>query len=144
MPNTGVIRGCSNEVRGVFGVELCKSIPKGWGDFVNHFRLVIGDGFWIRFWHDIWFGDMALKNEIPSLSFRIVRDQNAYVADYLDNSYGPLHWNVRFIGPAQDWEVGDTSNFSKMLYVLNIGSGKEDRLLWTQAREQEVRSQIFI
>jgi hypothetical protein len=45
----------------VFGVGLWKNIKKGWEKFSIHTRFEVGDGSKIRFWHDQWCGDVALK-----------------------------------------------------------------------------------
>ncbi|KAG6679622.1 hypothetical protein I3842_13G001800 [Carya illinoinensis] len=56
-----------------YGVGVWKLIWNGWDDFLCNCRLEVGSGMRIRFWHDIWYGDIALKNAFPSL-YRIVSD----------------------------------------------------------------------
>ncbi|XP_042988327.1 syntaxin-32-like isoform X2 [Carya illinoinensis] len=51
---------CSKASSGAYGVSLWKFIRKGWDFFSNNFRLKVGDGKRILFWHDLWCGDTAL------------------------------------------------------------------------------------
>jgi hypothetical protein len=67
------------EPRGAFGVGLFKNIRKGWDTFQGLTRLVLGDGTWISFWHDLWCGDMVLKVTFPVL-FGIPCVKDALVA----------------------------------------------------------------
>jgi hypothetical protein len=52
---------------GAFGVGLWKNIKKGWKKFPCHTRFEMGDGSTIRFWHNQWCGDVALKEAFPDL-----------------------------------------------------------------------------
>jgi hypothetical protein len=54
---------------------------------------VLGDGSWIRFWHDQWYGDMTLKVEFLVL-YSIAREKDTSVAA-----------NVEFLGRAPQWNV---------------------------------------
>jgi hypothetical protein len=58
---------CSNEPLGAFGVGLWKNIRRGWEKFSSHTRFEVGDGSKVRFWHDLWCGDMALKEAFLDL-----------------------------------------------------------------------------
>jgi hypothetical protein len=65
------------------GASLWKNIRIGWENFSSHTRLVLGDGSWIRFWHDRWCGDMTLKEEF-SVLYNIAREKDASVAANVD------------------------------------------------------------
>jgi hypothetical protein len=43
-------------------VRLWENIRKAWESFSSFSRLVVGDGTRIRSWHDLWCGDMGLKD----------------------------------------------------------------------------------
>uniref|UniRef100_A0A2N9IF55 Reverse transcriptase zinc-binding domain-containing protein n=1 Tax=Fagus sylvatica TaxID=28930 RepID=A0A2N9IF55_FAGSY len=45
---------CSNRVREPHGMNLWKHIRAGWDGFSKHITYEVGDGSWIKFWHDIW------------------------------------------------------------------------------------------
>jgi hypothetical protein len=58
---------CSNEPLQAHGVGLWKNIRRGWGKLSSHTRFEVGEGFNVRFWHDLWCGDMTLKDAFPVL-----------------------------------------------------------------------------
>jgi len=62
----------SCEPVGAFGVGLWKNIRKGWETLSSFIRFEVGDGVRTKFWHDLWCGDMILKEAFPVL-FGIAR-----------------------------------------------------------------------
>jgi hypothetical protein len=52
----------SSEPIRAYGVGLWKNIKRGWEQFCNYTRFEVGDGSKVKFWHDLWCGDMALKD----------------------------------------------------------------------------------
>jgi hypothetical protein len=62
----------------VYGVGLWKNIMSGWGKFSSHTRFEVGDGSKVRFWYDLWCGDMALEEAFPGL-FGITCAKDAFV-----------------------------------------------------------------
>jgi hypothetical protein len=58
---------CSSELVGAYGVGLWKIIRRGWEKFSSHTRVDVGDDSNVRFWNDLWSGDMALKEAFPVL-----------------------------------------------------------------------------
>ncbi|KAG2720367.1 hypothetical protein I3760_02G032600 [Carya illinoinensis] len=121
---------CTNEIKGVFGVGLWKSIRKGWGDFVRNTNLKVGTGSNISFWHDVWCGDLALKLAFPRL-FRIATCKGAAVADSYLFTNNMLNWNVDFSRDLQDWEVSEAADFYAILYASKIDQTRDDMLQWT-------------
>jgi hypothetical protein len=95
-----------NRVRfwGVWGGELWKNIMRGWGKFSSHIRFEVRDGSNVRFWHDLRFGDMALKEAFPDL-FGIACVNDTFVADNVKIHEGSIKWNVSFTRAAHDWDV---------------------------------------
>jgi hypothetical protein len=53
---------CSSEPIGAYEVRLWKNIMRGLGKFSNHTEFEVGDGSKVKFWHDLWCGNMALKD----------------------------------------------------------------------------------
>jgi hypothetical protein len=74
---------CSNETLEVYEVGLWKNIRRVWGKFSNHTRFEVGDGSNVRFWHDLWCGDMALKEAFLDL-YDIACTKNASAAVHLE------------------------------------------------------------
>jgi hypothetical protein len=58
---------CSLNPHGSHGVGLWKNIRKGWSLFNSHTRFILGNGSRIRFWDDVWCGEMPLKEAFPGL-----------------------------------------------------------------------------
>ena len=65
---------------------------------------MLGDGSWIRFWHDRWCGDTKLKEEF-SVLYSIAREKDASVAANVEFLGGAPQWNVIFSREVHDWEV---------------------------------------
>jgi hypothetical protein len=83
----GIQRGgwCSEEARGSYGVSLWRYIRKNWVAFFNYISFKVGDGLRIRFRHDNWCGDSALKSSFPEF-FALARNKEALVSEYMDRS----------------------------------------------------------
>jgi hypothetical protein len=64
----------------------------------------VDDGSKVRFSHDLWCGDMTLKDGFPVL-FGIACAKDVPVEAHMVNSGGVIQWNMSFARPAQDWEV---------------------------------------
>jgi hypothetical protein len=118
---------CSLDPPGSHGVGLWKFIRKGWSSFSRHTKLILGNGSRIRFWDDLWVGEMPLKEAFPGL-YDIACDKSSLVAEHLSLEYEPFQWDVRFIRAAHDWEVDDLASFFALLYSLRIERDAEDKL----------------
>jgi hypothetical protein len=94
----------------------------------------MGDGSTIRFWHDQWCGDVALKEAFPTL-FRIARAKNASVASSLEFFGGSNQWNVSFARTADDWEVDVFASFLQVLHSARVRRGIEDKLWWVPSKK---------
>lgn len=87
---------CSRIVRGPYGVSLWKYIRKGWDTFLPLLSYNVGDGSLVRFWHDLWCGEAALKVAYPEL-FAISSDKDESVAALMLFRNGSLHWELNFV-----------------------------------------------
>jgi hypothetical protein len=125
---------CSLVPPGSHGVGLWKFIRKGWSSFSRHTKLILGNGSRIRFWDDLWVGEMPLKEAFPGL-YDIACDKSSLVAEHLSLEYDPFQWDVRFIRAAHDWEVDDLASFFALLYSLRIERDAEDKLWWSPSRK---------
>jgi hypothetical protein len=139
----GSLRGgwCSKEVGGSYGFGVWKSIRRGWDAFAAHVRYEIGNGSKVLFWHDVWCGEIPLKNLFPEL-FLIARRKDAWVEEIMQRQNGTILWNIMFSRSVHDWEVEAVSRFFGMLYTLKVSSEGEDKLCWVPARKKsfEVKS----
>jgi hypothetical protein len=75
----------SNSVHGSYRVGVWKNIRRGWSDFSRFVRFEVVDGSRIRFWYDMWFGEMTLKEAFQVL-FGIARSKKALVVDHMQFS----------------------------------------------------------
>jgi hypothetical protein len=92
---------CSNEPLGTQGVGLWKNIRRGWEKFSTHTRFEVGDGSKVSFLHELWCGDMALKEGFLDL-YGIARPKDAFVAAHLEILGGSNQWFVSFARAAHD------------------------------------------
>ena len=91
---------------------------------------MVGDGTWLKFWHDRWCGDMPLKEVYPEF-FSIALDRNvSVVADLMSHGNGMIHWDVLFTRSVQDWELESISSFMDLLYSTSVQGAGEDMLSW--------------
>ena len=93
------------------------------------------------FWHDVWCGEIPLKNLFPELLL-IARGKDAWVEENMQRQNGTMLWNILFSCPVHDWEVEVVSRFFGMLYTLKVSREGEDKLCWVPARKKsfEVKS----
>jgi hypothetical protein len=124
---------CSLDPHGSQGVGLWKNIRKGWSLFSSHTRFILGNGFRIRFWDDVWYGEMPLKEAFPGL-YDIACDKNSSVAVHLILGSRSFRWDVRFIRAAHDWKVDVLTSFFTLLYSISLDCDGEDKLLWSPSR----------
>jgi hypothetical protein len=69
--------------------------------FCSHTTFELGDGSKIRFWDNVWCGEITLK-EAFSVLYGIAHDKDALIAAHLDSARGSLQWDVSFIRAAYD------------------------------------------
>jgi hypothetical protein len=117
---------CSCEPVGAYEVGLLKNIKKRWGIFSGFTRFEVGDGVKTKFWHDLWWGNMVLKEAFPVL-FGITWVKDASVANNMEVLGGSIKWNVSFIREVHDWEVGVFASF-QVLHSATVSRDRTDRL----------------
>ena len=68
----------------------------GWGKLSRHVKFEVDTGTDIRFWHDLWSGEVVLQEAFLEL-FCIARDKETLVADHLQVHTESIHWGLDFI-----------------------------------------------
>jgi hypothetical protein len=69
--------------------------------FCSCTRFEVEDDSKARFWHDLWCGDMNLK-EVFLVLFGIACTKNASVATHMEFFRSTIKWNVSFARAAHD------------------------------------------
>jgi hypothetical protein len=87
------------------------------------------DGSRIRFWDDVWYGELPLK-EAFSVLYGFARKKDALVVDHMDYSSSSLQWDVSFVRAAHDWELDTVASFFTVLYSFRGRRKEEDKLWW--------------
>jgi hypothetical protein len=133
---------CTYPHRGASGVSLWKNIRSGWEIFSSHSKLVVGEGNWVRFWHDRWCGDTKLKDDFPVL-YNIAREKDASVATNVEFLGGAFQWNVIFGREIHDWEVEVVTSFYQRLQTVSIRMGHQDKLWWSPSKRGRFKVKDF-
>ena len=94
----------SREVREGYGVGFWKEIRKEGVLMFKNVSFTVGDGRRVKFWKDIWCGNIPLCEAFPSL-FAFAVSQNAWVADCWDSMGDAGGWYPCFSRPFNDWEM---------------------------------------
>ena len=118
------------------GVGLWKHIRKDWDQFSQFTMFEVGDGSAIRFWTDFWSGSGPLKQTFPEL-FRLARNKEAYIGDYMVHHNGSIHWDLDFTRSVQDWELESVSTFLDLLYSTKVQGSGADTLLWSTSGKKD-------
>ena len=101
---------------------------------LNNVSFSVGDGKRVRFWKDIWCGNMPLCEAFPSL-FDLVGSKDAWVADYWVPMGEEGGWTLHFLRPFNDWEV---ERFLSSIQGKRLDADVEDRMVW-----KETKNEIF-
>ena len=75
----------SREVRESYGVGLWKEIRKEGALMQNKVAFVVGNGRRVKFWKDLWWGNVPLCNSFPSL-YAFASSKEAWVEEFWDTS----------------------------------------------------------
>lgn len=89
---------------GPYGVSLGKYIQRGWAKFSTFIKFEEGDGTKVKFWLDVWCGDMSLKESFPTL-YCIASNKGAFVVEHMRQRNNSTFWDMNFIQTVQDWEL---------------------------------------
>jgi hypothetical protein len=105
-------------------------------------RFEVGDRSRIRFWYDMWVGDMTLKEDFPVL-FSIACFNEALVVEHVQFLNDTYYWN-NFIKFVHDWEMELVTSFFNLLYSIVLRQGGEGRICWSHSNGGYSRFDLFI
>ncbi|RVX00739.1 putative ribonuclease H protein [Vitis vinifera] len=123
----------SREVREGYGVGLWKEIRKEGVLMFKNVFFTVGDGRRVKFWKDIWCGNIPLCEAFPSL-FAFAVSQDAWVADCWDSMGDAGGWYPCFSRPFNDWELEAVASLLSFLQGKRLNVGMEDRVLWNASK----------
>lgn len=104
------------EVLTSHGLSVWNGIMKGWDTFKQFISFDVGSGNHIRFWRDIWCGNVEFQRMFPNL-FNLAVSGEELVSSLLVNSGGIDTWNPTFRRDFQDWEIDEVAQFFVILYA---------------------------
>ncbi|RVW90342.1 putative ribonuclease H protein [Vitis vinifera] len=115
---------------GAFGVGVWKEILKEAGWCWENLAFKVGKDKKIRFWTNLWCGDIALSQRFSHL-FTLAAHRNATIEEMWDQNFGKGGWNLRFIRDFNDWELDMVGN---LLHVLreHRTTWEEDSVFWKE------------
>ena len=119
----------SAKPKGSFEVSLWKDIRREALQLKKDCKLILGEGDRIRFWEDIWYGENLLCTSFPTL-YAVATSKGAKVGEVWERTRGRGGWNLRFIGPFNDWELEETQRLISLISSRNISQGEKDKIFW--------------
>ena len=118
----------SREVREGYGVGFWKEIRKEGVLMFKNVSFTVGDGRRVKFWKDIWCGNIPLCEAFPSLfAFAVSRD--TWVADCWDSMGDARRWYPCFSRPFNDWEMEAVVSLLSFLQGKRLFVGMEDSVV---------------
>ena len=127
-------RWFSNTRRGSYRVDLLKDIRKE----VIHMRqkcsIEVGNGCKVRFWEDVWCGEVPLCSSFPSL-YEVDSSKGAKVAELWEVTGTRGGWNFRFEKHFNDWELEEAQRFICTVSTKSLSPLSVDRLRWNGAKD---------
>ena len=123
----------TDDIRGGFGTGLWKDIRKNWSTLSQNAIFSLGDSRRLRFWKDIWCGEVALSTTFPTL-FNLAAHKDAKVADVWYPSRVERGWSLVFVRSFNDWEVEEVERFLCSLHNRKIRLDQEDNLLMKDSK----------
>jgi hypothetical protein len=101
-----------------------KGLMKVKSDFFSRGLFKVGDGGSVRFWEDIWLGDVPLSQQYPSL-YNIVHHRDVLVSTVLSQT--PL--NITFRRGLNDQKYDEWLHLCQRLININL-TDEPDKFVW--------------
>ncbi|RVW93052.1 LINE-1 retrotransposable element ORF2 protein [Vitis vinifera] len=122
----------TRKANGAFGVGVWKEILKESTWCWENMGFKVGKGNRIRFWTDLWCGNMVLSQGFPNL-FSMAAHRNVTVEECWDQNTGQGGWNLG-LRDLNDWEVGLVGNLLAVLrdYSVNV---EDDSVCWKKGED---------
>lgn len=96
--------------------------------FLPHTRYPVGNGEHIRFWEDVWIGQVSLQSAFPRL-YRLSSVHSAPISDFLITGGSlDLSWHFHFFRHLNDQEAGEMVTLLDMLSQVQLSSHPDSRI----------------
>ena len=83
---------------------------------------VVGEGFHIRFWYDLWCGQIPLKDLYPDLFSRAMgKEASIFELITISSNGGSRSWNIQFLKALDEWEEERVFSFYEHVYSKCLG-----------------------
>ena len=108
-----------------------KYISSLYGEFRHWVGLKVGNGSRIRFWEDVWCGDVAFANRFVDL-YRISSAKNSSIADMFGPQLGSTHygWDLHFRRYFHERELDSFANLTTLLDTVHLRGDVADTRIW--------------
>ena len=116
-------------LQSAYRVGLWKGIKRGWDCFIPFISFLVGNEDRVKFWSDLWCGDLPLKGVFLHL-FSIVANREAVVTDYIMVRNGNLHWEVTFVRNLLDWKIEPLLFSLDLIYSVSPNDNGVDQMCW--------------
>ncbi|GKV38790.1 hypothetical protein SLEP1_g46663 [Rubroshorea leprosula] len=100
---------------------------RGW--FKEGVGKIVGEGKETLFWHEVWAGDMPLKEKFNRL-FRLSREKDVCIADMGEWRNGELTWNWKWRRSLFTWETDMLQDLLSTVQGTKLKQGEDDCFVW--------------
>ncbi|GFZ02650.1 hypothetical protein Acr_15g0012580 [Actinidia rufa] len=99
--------------------------------FIENAKLRVGDGSTIKFWKDIWLGNLPLQSQFPTL-YRITINKFEFLSDVYIRFEETQRWDFLFRRPLLDREVEALEDLNELMAIsgVEINLDRHDQLIW--------------
>lgn len=124
---------------------LCTALVKdknAYGLISSCIRKRIGDGENTQFWHDIWVGEIALKNLCPRL-FRLSTTPNGPVSSFGFWQGHNWEWTLSWTRILRPMDLCEWNNLVSILNRVTFDPFNPDSFVWTPSKNEDFSVKSF-
>ncbi|GFY88782.1 hypothetical protein Acr_06g0007220 [Actinidia rufa] len=99
--------------------------------FIENAKLRVGDGSTIKFWKDIWLGNLPLLSQYTTL-YRITINKSEFLSDVYIRFEETQRWDFLFRRPLLVREVEALDDLNELMVIsgVEINLDRHDQLIW--------------
>ncbi|XP_057428588.1 uncharacterized protein LOC130722016 [Lotus japonicus] len=100
----------------------------GVNEFINGLACKVGDGMGVRFWDDVWVGEIALRTMFPRI-YAMSTQKKSAVAEVGNRVGGRWEWMLEFRRGFFQWELEHYNMLQQLIHSV-VPVGTSDNLFW--------------